>query len=113
MDDKLFQILMAVVSVLGGAWLKAIWDGLKEQREAGRSLEDKVNALSNLVAGSYVHRDEFIRWTDSLSAKIDRNQEIIGGKLDLIANKLDRKVDKEDCDSCPSGRWTGLERRGS
>lgn len=113
MDEKLFQIVTSIAGVLGLFWLNAVWGGLKEQRATDKELEAKLNALSTLVAGSYVHRDEFLRWVDNLSTKIDKNQEILVGKLDLTVDKLDRKVDKEDCDACPSGRWTGLERRGN
>ena len=81
--QELVNILFALVGVLGGWWMKAMWDAVKELEKADRELSKQVGDLKVLVAGDYVRTERF----DTLSAALF-------SKLDRIENKLDQKVDK-------------------
>ena len=74
--QAMFNIVAGVCGALGGWWLNAMWQVMRE-------LERKVASIDVLVAGSYVKRDEF-----------EKLGEAIFEKLDKIDAKLDRKVDK-------------------
>lgn len=84
MDQNLFNISVGVAGALGGWWMKAMWDALKDLKDADNRMAQQVSDLKVLVAGQYVSRESF----DKLSAAIF-------AKLDRIEDKLDKKVDKE------------------
>lgn len=84
LDQQLFNIVIGVAGALGGWWMKAIWEALKELQKTDAELTQHVNNLQILVAGQYMRRDEF-----------DRTSAAIFAKLDRIEDKLDKKVDKE------------------
>lgn len=84
MDQQLFNIVIGVTGALGGWWMKAMWEGLKELQRTDGKLTQQVNNLQVLVAGQYMRRDEF-----------DKMSQAIFTKLDRIEDKLDKKVDKE------------------
>ena len=47
------------------------------------TLAEKVNGIEILVAGNYVKKDDFDRFTDAIFSKLDK-----------ISDKLDNKADK-------------------
>lgn len=79
----LFNIVVGVAGLLGGFVLTAVWNGLKELRDADRTLAEKVGQIEVLVAGSYVTNSRFEELAKALFHKLDR----IEGKMD---NKADR-----------------------
>lgn len=81
--QQLFNVMFAIVGVLGGWWMKAMWEGLKDLQIADRELSKQVGDLKVLVAGDYVRTERF----ENLS-------HAIFNKLDRIEDKLDGKVDK-------------------
>lgn len=83
MDQSLFNITVGIAGALGGWWMKAMWEALKELKETDRELASQVSDLKVLVAGDYVRREMFDRLSDAIFAKLDR-----------IENKLDGKADK-------------------
>jgi len=82
-NQQLFNILFAIVGVLGGWWMKAMWEAVKDLEKADRLLSSQVGDLKVLVAGGYVRTEQF----DGLS-------KAIFAKLDHIEDKLDGKADK-------------------
>lgn len=84
MDQQLFNIVIGVAGALGGWWMKAMWEGLKDLRKTDHELTQQVNNLQILVAGQYMRREEF-----------DKVGQAIFAKLDRIEDKLDKKVGKE------------------
>lgn len=82
-QQNLFNILVATCGVLGGWWMRVMWQSLTELREADTKLADKVSSIEILVAGQYVKRDDMDRSFSALFVKLDR-----------IEDKLDSKVDK-------------------
>lgn len=82
-DQAVFNIVLTVAAALGGWYLKAMWDSVKDLRNADRELADKLAAIEVLVAGKYVPREHFERSVNELFRKLDR-----------IYDKLDGKVDK-------------------
>lgn len=81
--QMLFNGLAVLCSFLFGWILKAIWTGLQDLKESDEKLAEKVGKIEVLVAGNYVKRDELSREFGAL-----------GGKLDLLFDKLDKKEDR-------------------
>lgn len=94
-DVQMFvNAALGVIAFLGGIIIKVVWDAistlrtsLAEMREEDTKLASKVQAIEVLVAGTYIKRDEFER----LSAAIFL-------KLDKIIEKIDSKVDRNECE---------------
>lgn len=83
MTQELFNIAAGIAGVLGGWWLKVMWESLRDLQDADKQLVEKVSRIELFVAGNYVNKDEFNRFLGR-----------IYDKLDSIENKLDSKVDK-------------------
>jgi hypothetical protein len=83
MNQELFNIAIGVSGALGGWWMKAMWDALKDLKQADDKLATQVSDLKVLVAGQYVSRESFDKLSNAIFAKLDR-----------IEDKLDQKVDK-------------------
>ena len=84
MDQQLFNIVIGVAGALGGWWMKAMWEGLKDLQRTYHDQDLQVNNLQVLVAGQYMRREEFDKLSQAIFAKLDR-----------IEDKLDNKVDKQ------------------
>ena len=84
MNQELFNIAVGIAGVLGGWWLKVMWETLKELQAADKELVEKVGKIEVLVAGNYVRREDF-----------DRTIERLFDKLDHIELKIDQKMDKQ------------------
>jgi len=84
MDQQLFNIVIAIAGALGGWWMKAMWEGLKDLQKADQNLTHEVAQLQILVAGQYMRRDEF-----------ERTSQAIFQKLDRIEDKLDEKAARQ------------------
>lgn len=84
MDQNVFNIAIGVAGALGGWWMKAMWDALKDLQKADDRMAQQVSDLKVLVAGQYVSRESFDKLSNAIFAKLDR-----------IEDKLDKKVDKE------------------
>jgi hypothetical protein len=85
---------LGVIAFLGGIVMKVIWDAigalrtsLKEMRDEDAKLASKVQSIEVLVAGTYIKRDEF-----------EKLSQAIFNKLDKIMEKLDAKVDRNECE---------------
>lgn len=84
MDQQVFNIVLAVAGALGGWWMKAMWESVKNLEATDKNLTKEVGELKILVAGEYMRRDEFERTSNAIFAKLDR-----------IEDKLDHKADKQ------------------
>jgi len=83
MDQSIFNIVIGIAGMLGGWWMKAMWEAVKDLKTADQELANQVSDLKVLVAGNYVRREMFDRLSDAIFVKLDR-----------IENKLDHKADK-------------------
>ena len=101
------ELLASITTGIGAIWvIVKIAFGQFERR-----LNEKFTALDGLLldvkkleieqvkrdaiyANQFVHKEEFKSYADSQSRTIER----VFGLLTQINDKLDRKVDKEDCD---------------
>lgn len=81
-DQQLFNILFAVAGALGGWWMKAMWESMKELEKADKRLTSEVSDLKVLVAGQYVKQDAFDRTIAALFAKLDRMEDKLNHKID-------------------------------
>lgn len=81
--QELYNVAMGFVMLLGGWFMRIIWDSLNKLQEADKDLADKLGKIEVLVAGEYVKKDEF----NNIMLRLFE-------KLDHIEEKIDRKVDK-------------------
>ena len=81
--QDLFNAAMGALLVLGGWFMRIMWDSLQGLQRQDRELADKVSKIEVLVAGEYVKKDDF-----------DRVIERLFDKLDHIELKIDNKADK-------------------
>ena len=82
-----FNVAIGLAGALMGFVLKAVWDGLRDLKEADTRLAEKVQNIEVLVAGKYVTWDGLREIIDPFSAKLDK-----------IMDKLDHKVDHSECE---------------
>ena len=81
--QDLFNVAMGALLLLGGWFMRIMWDSLQGLQRQDRELADKVSKIEVLVAGEYVKKDDF-----------DRVIERLFDKLDHIELKIDNKADK-------------------
>ena len=81
--QDLFNAAMAALLLLGGWFLRIMWDSLQGLQKQDRELAEKVGKIEVLVAGEYVKKEDF-----------DRVIERLFDKLDHIELKIDSKADK-------------------
>jgi len=83
MEQTIYNWAFGLLNLVFGFFLKAIWDSYKELKVTDMTLAEKVNGIEILVAGNYVKKDDFDRFTDAIFSKLDK-----------ISDKLDNKADK-------------------
>ena len=81
--QDLFNTAMGALLLLGGWFMRIMWDSLQNLQQQDRDLAEKVGKIEVLVAGEYVKKDDF-----------DRVIERLFDKLDHIELKIDNKADK-------------------
>ena len=81
--QDLFNTAMGALLLLGGWFMRIMWDSLQGLQKQDRELAEKVGRIEVLVAGEYVRKDDF-----------DRIIERLFDKLDHIELKIDNKADK-------------------
>jgi len=81
--QELYNIAMGFVMLLGGWFMRIIWDMLVKLQEQDTVLADKLSRIEILVAGEYVKKDEFSQTMLRLFEKLDH-----------IESKIDSKADK-------------------
>lgn len=81
--QELYNTAIGFVLLLGGWFMRIIWDSLLKLQQADTNLADKVSKIEVLVAGEYVKKEEF----NNIMLRLFE-------KLDHIEEKIDRKVDK-------------------
>ena len=81
--QDLFNTAMGALLLLGGWFMRIMWDSLQNLQQQDRDLAEKVSKIEVLVAGEYVKKDDF-----------DRVIERLFDKLDHIELKIDNKADK-------------------
>ena len=81
--QTIFNILVALLSFLGGWVLNNLRESIKSLHDSDMQLAAKVQTIEVLVAGSYVKRDDLDKLTHAIFVKLDK-----------IEDKIDSKVDK-------------------
>jgi hypothetical protein len=81
--QSIFNMISGGFLLLGGWFLRIMWDTLTHLQKTDRDLADKVARIEVLVAGEYVKKEDF-----------DRVIERLFDKLDHIELKIDSKADK-------------------
>jgi hypothetical protein len=72
MNQDLFNIALGVSGALGGWYMKAMWEAMKDLKAADDKLASEVTDLKVMVAGDYIRREAFDKLSDALFAKLDR-----------------------------------------
>jgi len=80
--QSLINLTFSALGALGGFVLKAVWDGLKELRNADTALVEKVQKIEVLVAGEYVKWDGLKDLIKPLSDQLARIELKLDGKAD-------------------------------
>lgn len=83
MEQQVFNMVIGAAGLLGGWWMKAIWDAIKDLQIADSAMATQLSDLKVLVAGGYVRTESFDKMTQAIFTKLDR----IEDKLDLKADK--------------------------
>lgn len=83
MEQQVFNIAMGIAGALGGWWMKAIWEAIKDLERADNCMASQLSDLKVLVAGGYVRTESFDKLSQAIFMKLDR----IEDKLDLKADK--------------------------
>jgi len=78
----LFNIVIGILSAMGGWMLNTMWVSLKDLQAADTKLAEKGSAIEVLVAGQYVTRDEFTVTMQAVFAKLDKIQDTLNNKVD-------------------------------
>ena len=88
MDSQdIINLALGAISFLGGWIVKNLQDSMKSLQERDEHLANKVQQIEVLVAGQYIKREDFDRTVAALFTKLDR-----------IEQKIDKKVDKSECE---------------
>lgn len=82
-EQEIINYLFGGICGLGGYLFKSTMAAIKALQRNEAKINDKVNSIEVLVAGSYVKRDEMERMAHALFVKLDK-----------IYDKLDSKQDK-------------------
>lgn len=81
-QQQLFNVMFALIGVLGGWWMKAMWEAIKSLEQADKALGNEVADLKVLVAGGYVRTEQFDSMAKAIFAKLDRIEDKLDGKAD-------------------------------
>lgn len=83
------EVLLGLIAFFGGMFVKGLNDSVRSLHAQDRELTDRIHSMETLVAGNYVKKDD-------LDKKLDKMFE----KLDIIADKMDSKVGRDECGGC-------------
>lgn len=87
MDQMLFNIAVAIAGALGGWWMKAMWDGLKEMQRDMREIERELPE-------NYVRKDDFKDVIREIRQDMKDGFNKMDATLGLIFKRLEQKEDK-------------------
>jgi hypothetical protein len=113
-QQEYINILIGLVSVLGGWLFKGFSDKLEELKTVDRELVTQLSRIEILIASDYVKKYDLEKSMDIILAKLDKVETIevtmaeeyvkkgdltgltdrIFRKLDRIEEKIDKKADK-------------------
>ncbi len=82
--QSLINVGFALAGALGAFILKAVWDGLRDLRNADQILADKVQSIEILVAGSYVTWDGMKDVIRPITDTLNRIESKLDGKADKV-----------------------------
>ena len=112
--QEFLNILLGLLSFLGGWLFKEMWGRLKELQSVDMEMVEKLNKVEIIIASDYVRKRELEKAMDTIIAKLEKLEELevlladqyakkdavnelgrlIFAKLDRIEEKLDKKADK-------------------
>jgi hypothetical protein len=87
MDQTLFNIAVAIAGALGGWWMKAMWDSMKEMQRDMREIERELPE-------NYVRKDDFKDVVRDIRQDMKDGFNKMEATLGLIFKRLEQKEDK-------------------
>lgn len=101
----IIQILMGIISLIGGAMLMALQNQIKDLKEADGKLGDKIDQADQKIAANLKEyarhsdvqewrreqKDDINRWREEQTKMFNRLFEKIDDLQEKIANKADRQ----------------------
>jgi hypothetical protein len=87
MDQTLFNIAVAIAGALGGWWMKAMWDSMKEMQRDMREIERELPE-------NYVRKDDFKDVVREIRQDMKDGFNKMEATLGLIFKRLEQKEDK-------------------
>ena len=84
-----FNVLLGMVTCLGGWWMKAIWGAIQKLEDTDQQTLAKASAIEVLIAGNYARKSEV---ESSMSKIVDRVIKVESLEV-LIANHYVMKTD--------------------
>jgi hypothetical protein len=82
MEQQVFNITIGIAGALGGWWMKAIWEAIKDLEKADHLMAGQLSDLKVLVAGGYVRTESFDKLSQAIFMKLDRIEDKLDGKAD-------------------------------
>ena len=79
-----------IFNVILGAFLKVLWDSLRDLQKTDEKLLERVHTVETLVIANYPRKEEMADGFKSVNETLDK----IFGKLDKLVDKLEQKQDK-------------------
>jgi hypothetical protein len=86
-DQTLFNIAVALAGALGGWWMKAMWDSMKEMQRDMREIERELPE-------NYVRKDDFKDVVRDIRQDMKDGFNKMEATLGLIFKRLEQKEDK-------------------
>ena len=93
MEQEIINWAVGAIGALLGIYIKSLDAAIKTLQTDEKELITRLGGIEVLVAGSYVRKDE-----------MGNQFELLFRKLDCISEKLDRKVDKDECQIKHNGK---------
>ena len=87
MDQTLFNLAVALAGALGGWWMKAMWDSMKEMQRDMREIERELPE-------NYVRKDDFKDVVREIRQDMKDGFNKMDATLGLIFKRLEQKEDK-------------------
>lgn len=74
MDSQfILNVLFGLISFLAGWIINVLWAALKDLQQADKELSDKVAQIEVLVAGDYIKKSDFERFSDAVWTELMKN----------------------------------------
>lgn len=82
LQQIMVNIALGLIAFTFGLLIKIVWSAIKNLQKSCANLVTEVNALSVLIAGTYIKRDECVQKSSRIFDKLEEVLEKLGSKVD-------------------------------